>query len=411
MRKSILLALALAGVVTLVAERNSLELLPTAMEPYFVAAGDLNGDGHADLVLPCRGELLSPRLKRPANDTITIYLTQGVDEPVRRRDVQVGFGPYTAAVTDLDGDGLSDVVVANFQSNDGRDVSILYGSPDRERLLEPAVSLKVEPASLPYLNLRNSEGEPVYPTPGITSIAIADLNHDGIPDIAAVGWSVDKLFVFFNQGHRRFRQTSYPLPPGPRDLAIGDFNGDGNPDIAMTLYSSNQVTVWTGDHNGKFRPWQTFFSQGSTPYHLKAADVDRDGRLDLVVGNRGPSDNVAVFRNKGDRFEFIGSYQPGTPKKGETTADEIRDVLVTDWNGDGIPDLIAACHVSSKLVLWEGTGQAGFGRTFDRRHVLEFPGKGPRSVIPFGGGLAVAFFDSNELGIIDPRAEANTSRK
>jgi hypothetical protein len=84
---------------------------------------------------------------------------------------------------------------------------------------------------------------------------------------------------------------------------------------------------------------------------LKAADVDRDGRPDLIVGNRGPSDNVAVFRNLGSGFEFIDSYWAGTPKTGETTADEVRDVLVTAWNGDGIPDLVAACHISNKLAL------------------------------------------------------------
>ncbi|HWB96525.1 MAG TPA: VCBS repeat-containing protein [Bryobacteraceae bacterium] len=373
---------------------------PTSSEPYFVAAGDLNGDGQPDAVLPCRGELLSPKAARPANDVLTVYLTKGSAEPVERHDFRVGFGPYSAAIGDLDGDGRPDVAVTNFQANDGRDLSILYGAKDPARALDEAVSVSVEGAPFRYDNSLDAAGNPVYPTPGLTSVAMADLNRDGRLDMAAVAWSSDFFVVFLNQGGRQFRQQRFPLPPGPRDIAIADFDGDGKPDLAVTLYSSNQVQVWKGDGRGGFRVQQNFYSHGSTPYHLKAADVDRDGRVDLVVGNRGPSDNVAVFRNEPGGFRIIGSYRPGTPKKGEMTADEIRDVLVADWNGDGIPDLVAACHVSSKVVVWEGTGSAAFGKTFRSRKVLAFPGKGPRSVQWVSSRLAVAFFDSNEFGWI-----------
>jgi FG-GAP-like repeat len=374
--------------------------LQTSTEPYFVASGDLNGDGYPDLVVPCRGELISPLASTPANDRATIYLTNKSPDLASRRDMKVGFGPYTAAVGDLDGDGRADIVVANFQSNDGRDLSVMYGSADRTKAVDSAISMKVEGSDLKYRNILNNEGNAVYAFPGLTSVAIADLNHDGRLDMAAVAWSSDRIIIFLNEGNRRFRQLSYATPPGPRDLAVGDFDGDGKLDLAITLYSTNMVQVWNGDGTGAFKPSQLFFSQGSTPYHLKAADVDLDGKLDLVVGNRGPSDNVAVFHNEREGFRYIGSYHPGTPKKGETTADEIRDVLVTDWDRDGIPDLVAACHISSKLIFWKGTGKTGFNQTFVDRKVLSLPGKGPRSVIPFRDRLAVAFFDSNELGLI-----------
>ncbi len=393
---------ALAGLLALAAEvvKQPSQFLRTSSEPYFVASGDLNGDGYPDLVVPCRGELISPLARTPANDMATIYLTKGSPDLVRRKDIKVGFGPYTAAVGDLNGDGRPDIVVANFQSNDGRDLSVMYGSADKIEAVDSAISVKVEGSDFKYRNILNQEGNPVYASPGLTSVAMADFNHDGRPDVAAVAWSSDRIVIFLNEGNRRFRQLSYATPPGPRDLAIGDFNGDGNLDIAITLYSTNMVQVWNGDGAGAFKPSQLFFSQGSTPYHLKAADVDLDGKLDLVVGNRGPSDNIAIFHNEREGFRYIGSYHPGTPKKGETTADEIRDVLVTDWDRDGIPDLIAACHVSSKLIFWKGTGKTGFNQTFVDRKVLSFAGKGPRSVIPFHDRLAVAFFDSNELGLI-----------
>lgn len=402
--------LSIVAVVALASELP--RLLPTSSEPYYIATGDLNGDGYPDVAIPCRGKLLSPRNSRPANDVLTVYLTKGSDHPTERRDFRVGFGPYTAAVGDLDRDGRADVVVTNFQANDGRHLSILYGSRDPNRALEQAASLSVEGAPFAYRNGLDGSGNPPYATPGLTSVALGDFNNDGKLDMAAVAWSSDFVVVFLNGGSRgRWKQARFPVPPGPRDIVAADFDGDGSLDLAITFYSSNQVQISRGNGKGGFRAWQTFYSQGNTPYHLQTADLDGDSRPDLVVGNRSHTDNVAVFRNEPQGFRMIGSYTPGTEQKGETTADEIRDVLLTDWNGDGIPDLIAACHVSHKLVLWVGTGSVEYGKTFRAPETLAFPGKGPRSVKRLGKRLAVAFFDSDEFGFVDVPVRKSVSAR
>ncbi len=332
---------------------------------------------------------------RPGNDQITVYLSKpgGVR---RRQDFGVGFGPYTAAIADLDGDGRNDAAVVNFQDA-RRHLSLLWGPPG------DAVHLQVE-GPFEYDKSRNERGEAIYPAPGLTSLAIRDFDGDGKPDIAAVAWSSDFFVIFRNLGQRRFRQIRYPLPPGPRDVAAADFNRDGHPDLAFSIYSSNLVDVWLGDGKGGFRPHQRFHAQGHIPYHLKAGDLDGDGWPDLVVGNRGPSDNVAVFRNRGGRFGFVGSFRPGTAKTGEATADEIRDVLLTDADGDGKLDLVAACHLSHKVVFWRGTGNLAFGAAFQDRRVLEFPGKGPRALHPLEGGIGVAFFRANEFAVFGVEA-------
>jgi hypothetical protein len=384
--------LILAGLGVL---RGQPVFLPVSEGPYFLTAGDLNGDGVDDALAVCRGELRMPGDARPGNDRITVYFSQpgGVR---RRQDFRVGFGPYTAAIADLDGDGHQDAAIVNFQDA-RRHLSILWG-PQLD-----AVHLQVEGA-FDYDKNRNDRGEAIYPAPGLTSLVVRDFDGDNKPDLAAVAWSSDFFVIFRNQGNRRFRQTRYPLPPGPRDVAAADFNRDGRLDLAFTIYSSNLVDVWLGDRKGGFRLDQRFHAQGHIPYHLKAGDLDGDGWPDLVVGNRGPSDNVAVFQNRGGRFRFAGSFRPGTAKKGETTADEIRDVLLTDADGDGKLDLAAACHLSHKVVLWRGTGNLAFGAAFNDRRVLEFPGKGPRALHPLDGGIGVAFFGSNEFGVL--KAEA-----
>lgn len=398
--------LALAAIVLLGFQPGDGEAacLATGQGPYQVARGDLDGDGFPDVVIPCRGELRLPSEKVPANDVLTVFLTEGRPEPHVRKDFRVGFGPYTAVVADLDGDSRQDVAVVNFQSNDGRDLSILWGdgSADRFGLAE---SIRI--AGGPFLYEKNFtvDGRPSYPTPGLTSVATVDANRDGRPDLVAVAWSSDFFVVLLNRGDRSFSQQIHPLPPGPRDVVVADFSGDGIADLAFSIYSSNLVETWDGDGAGGFTHRSTFHSQGTIPYHLKAGDVDRDGRIDLVVGNRGPSDNVVVFLNRTPRFQFAGGFSAGTTKQGEATVDEIRDVLLYDEDGDGLLDLAIACHLSHKVVRWRGTGSTEFGMGFVDRRVDMFPGKGPRSLVDLRAGLGVVFYDSSEFAVMPSRSE------
>lgn len=391
-------------------------ILPVCTGPYQISSGDVNGDGIPDLLIPCRGELLSPELKRPANDQLTVYLNPGEAAGERaaggkaweRRDFPVGFGPYHSAVGDIDGDGIPDVVVPNYQSNDGRDLAILYGAKDRKALFEPTAFITVEGG--PFVNeySLNRDGTRRYPTPGLTSAVIADVNRDGRLDIVAVSYQSDFFLVLLNEGGRAFRQVRFPqqaapydiLLGGPRDIAVADFDGDRIVDLAFSMYETNIIEVWKGDGMGGFAPWRRASSFGRIPYHLKADDLDGDGRPDIVVGNRSVSDNVVVLRNGSDRFAYAGSFSPETAKTGEATADEIRDVYLSDLDGDGRSDLIATARRSGKVVFWKGAGDLAFNKAFTERRAAVFPGKGPRGVTRLPDSLAVIFYNSSEVGIL-----------
>ncbi|CAF4430234.1 unnamed protein product, partial [Rotaria magnacalcarata] len=81
---------------------------------------------------------------------------------------------------------------------------------------------------------------------------------------------------------------SYPLC-----VEAADVNGDGKPDIIVANFVSNNAGVLLNVGNGAFSA-QTTYSTGSGPYYVAAADVNGDGKPDIIVANYG-SNNVGVL--------------------------------------------------------------------------------------------------------------------
>src|SRR6266849_751232 len=84
-----------------------------------------------------------------------------------------------------------------------------------------------------------------------TMLTIADVNHDGNPDILVVsGGSSGYLFVYLGDGKGNFAQaggTPFPAGQNPADIATGDFHGDGNTDVVIANHGVKTVTVLLGN--------------------------------------------------------------------------------------------------------------------------------------------------------------------
>jgi hypothetical protein len=121
----------------------------------------------------------------------------------------------------------------------------------------------------------------------------------------------------------------------PYSIAVGDFNHDGNLDMTVAatgLTGGPSIAVLLGKGDGSFLP-TVGYNAGVGPTSIVAADFNHDGNLDLAVAN-SLSDYVSVFLGNGD-----GTFTPG-PQNPTTLAPQAV-VAVGDFNGDGIPDLIA----------------------------------------------------------------------
>ena len=183
-----------------------------------------------------------------------------------------------------------------------------------------------------------------------SAIVIGDFNRDGIPDLAVTNYGSNTLSILLGNGNGTFQaQQTFAVGSLPSSIAIGDFNKDGIPDLAVTNYSggAGTVSILLGNGNGTFQTQQTF-AVGNSPFGIAVADLANNGKQDLIVANTG-SDNISILLGNGD-----GTFQPQVTYPVSVANNSAWAVTVGDFNGDGFPDVAAA--TGANVSVWLGTG-------------------------------------------------------
>ena len=256
----------------------------------------------------------------------------------------------SVAIGDLNGDGHPDLIVTN-QEEDSAGLRVLLGNGDGT--FQPAVTY--------------GSGE------WDTSVAIADVNGDGKPDLIVAGWyqgcCIGGVGVLLGNGDGTFQAEVIYNSGGyyAESVAVSDVNGDGHPDLLIVnsfdqICCDGQVAVLLGNGDGTFQPAVTYDSGGDAATAIVVADVNGDGKADLIVANECqtygdcPSGGgVSVLLGNGDgAFRPAASYNSGGFDSVLPTS-----VAVADVNGDGHPDLVVTFTCQSYGNCPDGFGPGG----------------------------------------------------
>jgi hypothetical protein len=183
------------------------------------------------------------------------------------------------------------------------------------------------------------------------SVAIADLNSDGAPDLAVANSYSDDVSVLLGNGAGSFQaEQRFGTGWKPSSIAIADLNGDGAPDLAVATSENSEVSVLLGNGDGTFQAEQRF-GAGTWPSSIAIVDLNGDGAPDLAVAN-GRSDDVSVLLGNGD-----GSFQT---QQRFGTGRYPGSIAIADLNGDGAPDLGVVNLDSNDVSVLLGNGSGSF---------------------------------------------------
>jgi hypothetical protein len=349
--------------------------------PCSVAVEDLNADGILDIVTADRGELTGPREERPANDELSLLESQGPLNYVARPPLRAGFAPYCVVAANIDALKAPDLVVGSFHDARRRHLTLFRNLG--ESGFEP-LTFSVPETGLRYARVLDNDQQPLYTVPGITSLVVREMNHDEFRDVIATGWSADTLIFFPGDGEKYFGDpVMTPAPGGPRDVQAADLNGDGEVDLVTSMYNTGEVVVWKGSGSGSFTEANRFSSNGALPHKVRLADFNADGKTDIAVSHCFTTDSIELFFADKDRefsFSVLQSITMSENDNYQRVDDEIRDMVVQDFNGDGKPDIAAACFASARVCVFINESQGtGVPLSF-RREVYSFKDARPRAL-------------------------------
>ena len=300
-----------------------------------LVAADFNHNGFISIVQTSTVSAGS----QPYPGYLKAYLSTGAGAfaaPVLTAD---GNNPLYLATADLNGDGLPDVVSASF--DDGA-LAVFFNNVHAPGTFDSPL---------------------VLPSPGASQVAIADMNGDGLPDLISADYN---LSLFLQTSPATFASPIALYSGGANWVAVGDLNHDGIPDIALTDNVGVKLLMHTGAAGTTTyaAPVAVFTATANADVIganlIAIADVNGDGLNDLVITDPGPAGGAAptvsvLLQDIAHPGQFLAAVSYVT-----APGSLAQDIVVTDVNGDGRPDIVIGGTAAVSVLLQNAAAPGTF---------------------------------------------------
>ncbi len=268
-----------------------------------------------------------------------------------RIDIGAGSGPIRVVCGDLDGDGKPDLVNINYYT----------GTVNIYRNTGTNASLAASSFSSPI----------VLSIPGAANnlfgLSLGDLDGDGRLDLLVAGHQLNQISIFQNlstpgglTGASFAARVGILVSGSPDAVSAADIDGDGRLDVITANAAANTVSILRNVGNGGVIVPSSFaspvsFASGPSPFGLGVVDLDGDGKLDLATANQGSANrSVSLFRN----LSTVGncSLAPAVDLPNSCGAEAI---ALGDLDGDAKQDIVIGCYNGQTLSVYRNMGTAG----------------------------------------------------
>ncbi|MGJ5816304.1 FG-GAP-like repeat-containing protein [Paludibaculum fermentans] len=420
--------------------------------PLETIVADVDLDGHLDIVT---GAIDPNVLSRGYyGDSTTILFGKGDGTFAGMPTFALSKSATVLVSADFNGDGLSDLVMANGTAGGA---SIVFGSATGVPAAPTEIPLPPSNGRKPTVNsilvadfnadgkkdlalvldggtsvtILNGKGDGTFdapinrPTPApVTVAAVGDFNGDGQLDLAGTVQSgarppIATLMIFLAAGGFYLPAGSLTIGTDVSQLEVGDFNKDGKLDFLVLdkgVFGSvnGSISLVAGNGNGSFQNPVSLAVTGSTT-RMQLGDLNGDGTLDIIAGGQTPSYSFRLF-------ELMGKPGGGFEPVVQIPTDfGPQDIGIGDLNGDGIPDLaIAHCCGQTELGFHQGVGDGTFSEeTFlplvsspNILKLVDYDGDGRLDVVvgnQGSGSTGALVFLRNVYARVNTLALANTA--
>jgi hypothetical protein len=357
-------------------------------QPVFLDGADFDRDGDIDIVTSSWNTTNMGYIPNNGNGTFGAKVNLGV----------VASQNGNFSIADLDNDGDPDIVVPE---ESGRVITVILGNGaggfaakvsyntsatgvagartidavvrdvNRDGILDIVVSLKTPDQIEVLIGVGNGTfGSPISALAqpaGALGAASADFNEDGEDDFITTSTTAGNVTVFLATPQTLpgtfTAQTATATIAEPRDVVAGDLNRDGKLDLVVASSSAGAslVRVQTGVGNGTFNAGSNYnlgvaSATNTNIVRLATGDFNKDGKLDVAT-TVADSDLMTVMLGDG-----AGALAAGTTY---ATGTDPRHLAVGDMDNDGDPDIAVANHDSNNVSVFINDGTGAFAAKVD----------------------------------------------